>query len=73
MQQELILVKCECIESTAADIDYFEQGRVYEVDMKWAKKRGIWKYFNPLEQVPVARSREKKADAVSDAATRKVS
>ena len=73
MQGEQILVSCECIESTAVDIQYFEQGRVYDVDMKWAKKRGIWGYFKPLEEIPVSRKRERKADEASDAATRKVS
>ena len=49
---EEILVEVECVRSTAADIDYFEAGKIYTVDMEWAKRRGIWKYFEPLREVP---------------------
>ncbi len=51
MVAEEILVEVKCLRSTAADIDYFEAGRIYTVDMEWAKRRGIWKYFEPLRDV----------------------
>ncbi len=60
--EEKIMVRCECNESTAADIEYFEQGRQYTIDMKWAQGRGIWRYFDPLEEIPAKRHRERVAD-----------
>ncbi len=59
---EKIMVRCECIESTACDINYYEQGRVYTVDMQEAKDRDIWRYFNPLEEIPERQVREQIED-----------
>lgn len=46
-----ILVEVECIRATAADFDYYEEGRKYTIDMVWAKKRDIWRYFRPIREV----------------------
>jgi len=46
-----IMVEVQCLKSTAADIDYYEAGRIYTIGMAWAKKRGIWKYFEPVREV----------------------
>lgn len=49
---EVIIVDAECIEATAADIQHFERGRIYPIDMAWAKARGIWPYFRPIREIP---------------------
>lgn len=49
---EPILVEAECIRDTAVDIDYYTAGKTYTIDMVWAKKRDVWKYFRPLREVP---------------------
>jgi len=54
-----ILVEAKCIRSTAADMLYFEQGLVYTIDMVWAKKRDIWKHFQPLREVPGAEAQDR--------------
>lgn len=48
---EAVMVEAKCIKSTAADIDYFEADRTYTLDLEWAKRRGIWKYFEEVRQV----------------------
>ena len=54
-----ILVEVECIRATAADSEYFEEGRIYTVDMVWAKKRDIWRYFKPLREVPMKEANDR--------------
>ena len=61
---ETILVDVECIQSTAADIDHFQEGRQYTVDMRWAKNRGIWRYFRPLREIPESEAEERLHDEV---------
>lgn len=62
--EETIMVEAECLQSTAADIDYFEQGRTYTIDMWWAKKRGVWKYFRPLREVPDNEAKDRIHDEI---------
>jgi len=61
MEQE-ILVECLCITSTAADYDYYQAGTKYTIDMVWAKKRDVWRYFKPLREVSVKEVKEKYQD-----------
>lgn len=61
---EPILVEVECIQNTAADIDYFEQGREYTIDMRWAKKRDIWQYFRPLREVSAKEAEDRIHDEI---------
>jgi len=60
---EVIVVEAECLQSTAADIEYFQAGRRYSIDMEWAKKRGIWDYFRPLREIPKREVEERGQDA----------
>lgn len=62
---EQIIVEAECITSTAADMEYYEQGRTYSIDMKWAKKRDIWRYFRPLREIPNGEVQDRIDDVVS--------
>lgn len=59
-----ILVEVECIRATTADYEYFEEGRTYTVDMVWAKKRDIWRYFRPLREVPKNEANDRIYDQV---------
>jgi len=59
-----ILVEVECIRATAADYEYFEEGRTYTVDMVWAKKRDIWRYFRPLREVPMNEANDRINDQI---------
>ena len=61
---ETILVEVECIKSTAADIDYFEKDQFYTIDMAWAKARGIWRYFRPLNELSVREAEERVRDEI---------
>ncbi len=61
---ETILVECECIRDTAEGIDYYTAGQTYTLDMKWAKERGIWKYFKPLQEIPESQAEERLHDEV---------
>jgi len=61
---EPILVEVECLQTTSADIDYFEQGRIYTIDMVWAKKRDIWRYFRPLREVSHKEAEERIQDEI---------
>lgn len=58
------LVEAECVTSTAADIDYYESGRTYIIDMVWAKARGIWKYFKPLRDVSAQEAEDRIRDEI---------
>ena len=62
--EEPILVEVECLQTTSADIDYFEQGRIYTVDMVWAKKRDVWQYFRPLREVSHKEAEERVQDEI---------
>ena len=59
-----VLVEAQCMTSTAADIDYYEAGRTYTIDMLWAKARGIWKYFQPLRDVSAKEAEERIRDEI---------
>ena len=59
-----MIVEVECITSTAVDSDYYEAGRDYSVDMAWAKKRDIWKYFKPLREIPEKEARDRVNDEI---------
>ena len=59
-----VLVEAECITSTAADIDYYEAGRVYTIDMVWAKARDIWRHFRPLREVSAAEAEDRIRDEI---------
>ena len=61
---EPILVEVECIRATAADYEYFEEGRTYTVDMRWAKKRDVWRYFRPLREVPKMEAEDRINDEI---------
>ncbi len=59
-----MIVEVECITSTAADSDYYEAERVYSVDMAYAKRRGIWKYFRPLREIPEKEAQDRVNDEI---------
>lgn len=59
-----ILVEVECTRATAADIEYFYEGRTYTIDMVWAKKRDIWRYFRPLREVPMKEANDRIYDQI---------
>ncbi len=59
-----ILVEAKCIRATAADSEYFEEGRTYTIDMVWAKKRDIWQYFEPLREVPMQEANDRIHDHI---------
>jgi hypothetical protein len=67
---EPILVEAECRTSTACDYDYFAAGHKYTIDWEWAKRRGIAKYFNPLQEVPASQVEEKVLDEIPEPKTR---
>jgi len=45
-------------------MDYYEKGRVYTIDMVWAKSRDIWKYFRPRRDVSAAEAEERIHDEI---------
>ena len=61
---EPILVEATCIRATAADDQYFEEGRTYTIDMVWAKKRDVWRYFRPLREISVEQAEERVHDEI---------
>ena len=60
----VVLVEAECVQSTQAGIDYYEAGRTYTLDMVWAKRVDIWRYFRPLREVSGKEAEERIYDEV---------
>ena len=52
MAKEKVFVECRCIRDTSEGVDYYVEGQTYTLEMNWAKERDIWKWFEPLEEIP---------------------
>ncbi len=65
-----ILVEAECITDTAVDMEYYTAGKTYTIDMVWAKKRDIWRYFRPLREVSEKEAEDRIHDEILPAQER---